>query len=210
VADARFLYDAATGRYRYAASGRLVPEARIRAAVDEVLAATTRQMVAWTQQVQAARLPLIEWERQMQGELRRAANAVAIVASGGRGSLDYATRGLLGAWLSGQYVYLGGFVRDIEAGRQPRDGRLLSRAQLYGEAPRGLYQEIVRRQARGRGLEQERSVLGPAERHCSQCPDLAARGWQPIGTLPPPGSRACLSRCKCYLEFRLAPPEEAA
>jgi hypothetical protein len=53
--------------------------------------------------------------------------------------------------------------------------------------------------------EEERNVLGAADRHCAQCVECSDRGWVVIGTLPQPGSRTCMSNCKCRMEYRTMP-----
>jgi hypothetical protein len=54
----------------------------------------------------------------------------------------------------------------------------------------------------------ERSILGHNEHHCHDskgkpgCIEVASQGWQPIGTMPIPGTRTCKTACRCRLIFR--------
>lgn len=56
-------------------------------------------------------------------------------------------------------------------------------------------QELGAREMRRRALRDKRT--------CQDCRDYDAAGWQPIGSLPVPGTRCrCHDRCRCVLEFR--------
>lgn len=61
--------------------------------------------------------------------------------------------------------------------------------------------EMARQQELGAG--EMRRVAKRDKRCCRDCLDYDAAGWQPIGTLPVPGTRCkCLDRCRCRLDFR--------
>jgi hypothetical protein len=51
-------------------------------------------------------------------------------------------------------------------------------------------------------------VLGPVEKHCNDCPDLASKTWtwQTIPTVPRAGDTECLFNCACNLEFEMLSP----
>jgi hypothetical protein len=53
------------------------------------------------------------------------------------------------------------------------------------------------------GAKEMRRVARRDKRTCRDCLDYDASGWQPIGSLPVPGTRCrCHDRCRCVLEFR--------
>jgi hypothetical protein len=61
--------------------------------------------------------------------------------------------------------------------------------------------EMARR--RELGASEMRRIAKRDKRCCRDCLDYDAAGWQPIGTLPVPGTRCrCLDRCRCRLDFR--------
>lgn len=191
---------------RYREDGRLVPEARIRAALDTVLTAQSGHARDLSQQLIDGNLKLASWEAEMRDALRAAHLVGTSLANGGWANLGPSEFGWTGsARIRPQYAYLSAFAQQIASGDQPLDGTVLSRAEMYMQAARGTYQAALARNAQDRGLEEERNNLGGAEAHCGMCPSESMRGWVPIGTLIPVGSRTCLSRCKCHLEFRLAP-----
>jgi hypothetical protein len=117
--------------------------------------------------------------------------------------------GWTGQRLRQQYQWLDGFAQDLATGKQALDGTLAVRASLYAEASRATHREMERRQARLRGEQQEKNQLGAAD-HCPGCLEQTARGWQPIGSLVPVGSRTCLARCHCSIAFRNAPVSAVA
>ena len=111
-------------------------------------------------------------------------------------------------------------VRALARGWQPigDNGILLVRSDLYASAARGTYEDTGTyvNQVYG-GRTQERRALGDAE-HCHTvrtraeavmaqpglegCVELAAKGWQPIGSLPKIGQSPCRSNCKCTKIYR--------
>lgn len=60
---------------------------------------------------------------------------------------------------------------------------------------------MARRQEQG--AREMRRVARRDRRTCRDCIEYDSAGWQPIGSLPVPGTRCrCHDRCRCVLEFR--------
>jgi hypothetical protein len=60
---------------------------------------------------------------------------------------------------------------------------------------------MARRQ--GLGAKEMRRVATRDKRVCADCLNYDALGWQPIGSLPVPGTRCqCLDRCRCRIDYR--------
>jgi hypothetical protein len=76
-----------------------------------------------------------------------------------------------------------------------------ARSELYAAGIWAVSQAVGREKATRDGYQQEISRLGVSD-HCSGCLHEAGLGWQPIGTLTPPGERTCLARCQCFYEWR--------
>ena len=78
-----------------------------------------------------------------------------------------------------------------------------ARVELYGDEAHRAAQNINRAAAIKAGVfKVERLVLGkPLTEHCSQCPEDAAKGWQPIGSMAPIGERECRMACLCHFEY---------
>lgn len=203
-----FRWTESASRYRDVQTGRFVPAAQVRSAVDAVIQASAARMQQITGGLQTGALTIEDWRGLMATEVKNLHLATASAAAGGWTQMSPASFGWTGQRIRTQYQFLDGFAQDIASGKQPLDGTLAVRASLYAEASRATNREMERRQARLRGEQQERNQLGAAD-HCPGCLDQTARGWQPIGTLTPVGSRTCMSRCHCVITFRMV-PEQAA
>jgi hypothetical protein len=197
-------YDATARRY-VGPNGRYVSGAQVRAATEAAVTASREAMRRDTLALQRGQISLPDWQLRMEGHVKRATIASAAIGRGGFQQLSQADLGWIGARVREQYRYLAAFARDIERGRYGQVGALtdgvLARADLYGEASRAAQREMERRVARLSGATAERLVLGPAD-HSPDCLRDAGRGWLPVGTLAPLGSRDCKSRCHCWIISR--------
>jgi hypothetical protein len=103
-------------------------------------------------------------------------------------------------------LLLNNFSRSVELGLA-LDGKFVTRARMYGQNIRALYENWRLWAAILGGNTEGRRVLHPAD-HCTThkdrpgCIELAAQGWIPIRNIIQIGNAACFSNCKCTLEFR--------
>lgn len=210
----RYTFNDRTGRYRDARTGRFVSHRQVRAAVDTVIDGSGKRIKALTEQFRSRALTLGEWETRMRVELKALHLAAARAAKGGRAQMTAADYGRVGQALRTQYRYLRRFADEVQSGKQLPDGSMASRALLYPEAARSVsYQSTLAREMRRRGYDQERNVLDREAAHCQgpgSCPDITKRGWQPIGTLPPLGTRPCMVKDKCHVQYRNSRTGEVA
>jgi hypothetical protein len=195
-----------TGRYVNRATGRYVSELSVRADLDTYIVNKNAGLDALANQLRNREISLADWQLQMRNEMRNMHNAAAMVAKGGREQMTYADWGRTGRELRSQYEYLDKWAADIASGKAPIDGRLNTRATLYGDASRGTYEQQRRVMAADKGNEEECRILHSAE-SCDDCAkwEVNVLGWQPIGTLPKIGDSICRTRCRCTMEFRVAP-----
>lgn len=182
-------------------SGKFVPRAEIRGALDDFITSVTKSMGDVADRLIGGEISLAEWQTTMM-ELSKQANlAGTAMESGGWFQLGPEEFGRAGNRIRNEYNYLREFASQIESGKQPLNGTLRRRAQLYGEQGRVTYYDAARASAKSDGFNQERSILNPAD-HCDSCVEQAAKGWSPIESLIPIGSRTCRSNCKCYMAYR--------
>lgn len=198
-----FLFDVATGRYRDTSTGRLVSERLIRAQIDTLADAASDRLADLTERLLRGAIPLADWQRQSMVVIKTAHVAAGVVAQGGKLQMTASHYGFLGRQIRDQYAYLRDMANGIADGSVPLDGRLVSRAGMYGQSARVLYEAVQAREATGRGYDEERSVLH-ADESCAACRAQASLGWVATGTLVPIGSRTCLSRCRCTIARRRA------
>lgn len=196
-------FDARLGRYR-GDDGRLVSERAVRDAVDNLADLSSQRMAAFAQRLQSGALPLADWQVGMSQEIKSAHVAAGVAAHGGRVQMAPSDWGFLGQRIRTEYGFLRDFAGQIADGTQPLDGRLIARARMYGQGARMSYEAVRARDDRNRGMTEERDILAGSD-HCTLCPDLAAQGWVPIGTLPAIGTRPCGVNDRCRIERRTAP-----
>lgn len=204
-----YRWDSAAHRYRDAETGRFVSDASIRSAVDVVVDEATQRVVDLTKKLQSGTLTLADWQTSMALELKRAHIVAGVAAHGGWSEMNQSTYGYLGSQIKKQYDYLKNFAAEVQSGKQVLDGRLLVRAELYGQAARGTFESTRRRDMLPRGEDQERRQRHATD-SCATCIDQAAMGWQPLGTLNPIGQSECRTRCRCTFAYRQARAEAAA
>jgi hypothetical protein len=197
VADLRWNDQA--GRFTDSA-GRFVSEARVRVVVDAVADQASARMAAASERMLAGQMSLASWQAEMQNTIKVSHLAASVLAHGGESQMSFSHYGSAGRAIRDQYQYLKGMAADIAAGRQPLNGGLTARARQYGQAARVAFEREYGRDQQGRGYQFERNVLGAAD-HCALCPELTARGWVPIGSLPPVGSRPCRAQDRCSIRY---------
>jgi hypothetical protein len=215
----QFGWSELAGRYTDLSTGRFVKFSTVRDSLDEVMDASGDRMNSLTDQLIAEQISLAEWQIGMMEEIKTAHTAAAAAASGGWAQMSQSDWGAAGRMIRDQYDYLRNFANEIASGKQRLDGTARVRTDLYAQAARGTFEEMRRRYERLKdGMEEEARELGEAD-HCSSdddpsgeregCLELAALGWQPIGTLPRIGQSVCITRCHCRFVFRKRGPDGA-
>jgi hypothetical protein len=197
------------GPYRYSdaayayvdARGRFLSSREVREALDGALASVTARTRALAVDLRERRISLADWQLGMMREMKAAHLYGAAAARGGWQNMTPADYGRVGQQLRQQYEYLRAFGADILSGKQRMDGTLASRAELYGQSGRVTYHEVEKREMQVRGRTEERNVRHPSD-HCEGCQRETARGWVPLGSLAPVGSRDCRTRDRCTIEYR--------
>lgn len=201
----KLIWDEDSGRYRRP-GGQTISRLEVRQALDRDARAIARHAAEITEELRENQLTIMEWRESMREMIKQTHLTSTALAAGGRAQVTQEEWGLAGQIIREEYGFLDDWVVEILNGQAPLDGRMRTRAQLYAEAGRNSYHEAERRDQEARGMEEERSVLHPAE-HCDDClaeseagPD--GDGWRPIGEMIPIGSRRCGRRCKCTAQYR--------
>jgi hypothetical protein len=203
----RYAWVPTAHRFRDTRTGKYVPEAVVRAAVDATLQRAEREMQRTTARLAARTLTVDEWQARMAAELKVVHLVPTAAARGGWNQMSPADYGWVGSQVKAQLRFLRGFADDLRTGKQLLNGTLPVRVALYANAGRHTYEAMRLRLDRQRGLSEESNALGRAD-HCrdgagrSGCIEVTRMGWRPIGTLPLPGERHCLHRCHCTIRRR--------
>lgn len=182
------------------ARGRFVSEAAVRSVIDQIADGAAARMAAASERMLAGDLSLAEWQAEMMRTVKLSQLAASTIAHGGASRMDFSRYGAAGREIRNQYDYLRTFAAQVASGEQPLNGSLTARAKQYGQAARVTFEREYGRDQRNRGYQMERNVLHPAE-HCAVCVSESARGWVPIGSLIPIGSRTCRANDRCTVAY---------
>lgn len=196
----QYNYDPRSRRYRDT-NGRYISAQAVRSAVDQLITAEAATLRQHAQDMLDGKINFAEWQLRSLATIKTLHVAVGIAGNGGRNNTSPGDYAYMGNLLKTQYQYFRGMVADIKKGKQRLDGTLLARIEMYGQAARGTYHNVMQRGAMDAGLTESRRTLGVSD-HCQGCLSEAARGWVPIGQSKPIGTVECKSNCRCDLIFR--------
>jgi hypothetical protein len=173
----------------------------VRAALDAALDTASLTVKTLSDGLRVGTVPLAVWQEQMAQAVKSTHLAAAALARGGWAQMDARAYGAVGREVRTQYEFLRNFAADIASGKQPLDGSLPRRAELYIQAGRMTYYLMEQREQARLGRTEERNIRAASD-SCDGCLAASALGWVAIGTLPPVGARDCLTRCRCSVEYR--------
>ncbi len=174
---------------------------RKRLAIERMIIRHERILTDIGIQLQDGVITLPQWERQTQSQLRPLHLATVAATVGGFALLTQAHVSAYRQAITVQFEFLATFRKQLRSADQLLDGTFLARLRMYARAAHGVAQEVNRKVQPFFGKTEERRVLGVAD-HCPDCPPLATRGWQPIGSLPRIGDTVCRVNCRCRWEYR--------
>lgn len=201
--DTIFLWLAALFLYVDKRSGKQIPAAAIRSILDEAILNGHTGIDALGKQLIEGAIKPAMWQLEMSRIVEQGHLAAGAAARGGWGQLTGADLSFLQGKIKGQSAYLDGFMADIISGKQPLNGNFLRRERMYGDAPRGTYEDMRGRMFTQAGFIEEGRELGRAD-HCPDCLawSLESLGWLPIGTAPRLFSSICRTNCHCNFVYR--------
>ena len=190
-------------RRYYNGRNQVITEHRVRTEVRKVIDKQTVRIETLSQRFVAGKISSEQWAAEMRSLIKPPHTQAAMTAHGGSKALQGKPKelGWLGAQLKKEYKFLDNFIREVESGKQAKNGQLVARAKMYAQKANSTFENAVRRREQAAGLTEEKNIFGDAK-HCQGCLDETEKGWQPIGEGVPIGERDCLANDKCYLEFR--------
>src|SRR5215831_4497893 len=196
-------FDPATGTY-VDADGHRVDEAEILALLGLLIEVGQTQVRDHSTDLVDGELTVAGWAREVADETTLTALCAAALALGGWAALTGPVQRAVATLLAPSHTALESFAAAVQTAALS-EAQIAARAALYPATAWGVYQETRRQQRAAAGVAQERNVLGGARDHCARCLEETGKGWVPVGTLSSPGSRTCLSNCRCRLEYAAVP-----
>lgn len=204
-----YRFERSPGRYRNESTGRFVARRDIVALLDHQVAATERRLAELVTSAHEGRLAPALFAEQLSNELRRLHSQNRALGAGGWDRMTPSDWGSVGRQLRDDYARVAQLAADIREGRVTLP-QALNRVNGYaGNARRHFWQaERNAVQPTAGMVPIERRTLGESE-HCTGCVTFYDQGWQPLGTMPEPGSGTpCAVRCKCTMHRREVPADE--
>ena len=207
---AKYKWDASARLWVLTRTSRKIPALEMRnKAIEPFIQNVKAYMRGLSETLRTGKMSLLEWQSLMMQATKDSQVAAALIANGGARNAGQEDTDYIAILILLILLALVAFAADIASGGQLLNGTILSRTDLYAEAARDAYEEMERYEAENYlGKTQERRVLNPLANHCHTvddfigCPELAARGWVKIGTLPRLMDTPCRSKCKCHFLFR--------
>lgn len=211
---ALYLWDAQKRQYFQTRMKRYIETLELRnKAIEPFLNSIRLTMREVSARLQQGGITLADWQTEMMYLTKYSQMAAALIANGGIGNTPPADYLVIAAFILALLLFLQNFSEEIQSGKQVLNGLLLTRSDLYARAARDAYEEMTRYGMRVyAGMKLERRILDPQANHCvpgtypdgsywMSCPEIAAKGWQPVGTLPRIMDSPCRSNCKCHWEY---------
>jgi hypothetical protein len=196
----RYFWDSDSRRYN-SDRGKILKPEKVREVLDGVVDKSSKtRLIELGKRLQSGSISIPEWYTRSIPLIKQAHLQAAATAAGGMNNLTPSQRGYLGSRLRSEYAYFKQLALDVEAGLK-LDGKFLDRLGMYADAAIPTHEEMKRRLEIDAGTKEERNILGASD-HCSECVEETGKGWVEIGSLKAVGSRKCLSKCRCRLEFR--------
>lgn len=204
-----FVWDGQNRRYVELATRRYVPYTELRSqAIEPLIQSSRAAQRTLAAQLQSGDSRLRDWQLAMIQQIKQTQVAAALAANGGDKNSSQVDYQEIAAIVLALLLFFQGFSKEIETGRQPLNGFLALRSDLYANAARSTFEEIRRYgMATYFGAAQEKRQLGKAE-HChtdgdrTGCVELHDLGWVPINTLPRLGQTPCRTNCRCRFIYR--------
>lgn len=202
----KYSYSRATLRYRNNLTGQWVKAREVKRAVNATIASAQKEMRLLASDMAKRRITLGQWQERFAAEIKNLHVSNAMAGAGGMGQMAAQDYGRVGQRLRFEYERLAKFAADLKA-RKFTENELYARVEMYIAAGNVSYEGAKRDGAIAAGYDLEKNVLGKNENHCTTkggiigCVEVTALGKQPIGTLPAPGYRRCISRCYCMLRY---------
>ena len=156
-----------------------------------------------TQNFIDGKMDMPTWEKRMALELKHAHVINLQIGKGGQNNVTFSDYGKIGARLKFQYKRLTLFAQQIATGapRKMSIGQIKYRATLYANSVRSSYFTGLTQAKIEAGFTKERRIT-TSEKPCDVCSSLEAQGFQPIGSLPDPGTQCLgLTNCHCHKDY---------
>lgn len=197
-----YQWSRAASRYRSNATGRFTSRRQIVSLLNTQVAATEAHFGEITTAFHEGKISATAWQEQMRAGIRRQMLAQESLGAGGWDRLGPRQFGRAGRDLRDQYGKIAGTAQDIAEGKITLPQALARSKEIAGNARSHFYaaeRDTVRRSASNMVII-ERRILSSGGNHCTDCVEFYDRGWELLGSLPPPATDSiCRGNCQCSM-----------
>jgi hypothetical protein len=190
-------WDKSKGIYR-GAKGKEIPYMDVRNAVHKVADDAKQRLRDLAQQFVDKKIDPPTWYTQSEPIVRKGLIASGQIGAGGRAQMTPSLNGSLGSKVRFHLGKWREFSFEVERGELTA-AQIVSRVEMYADSISGVYEQVRKDAMVAAGFTEAKNVLSDSV-HCKECPAIV--GWIKIENYKPPGTRACLSRCRCGTEYR--------
>jgi hypothetical protein len=195
-----YYFNPKTQRYHYSAGdrkGQMIKNETVRFAREKAINSSNNKINDLTEQLSKGKIDLTKWESLVSRELTEQHTISYLLGIGGERFVEDSDLDAVNRRSKSELIYLRRLSEDYEQNRIS-PAMLKSRIKMFGRSQRGTYEAAKQVSHERNGFIWERRILTKSE-NCYSCYIYALRGWQRIGTLPPPTVRCeCRSNCGCY------------
>jgi len=198
-----YYFNPKTQRYHHKTGtlkGKMVADATVKQSREKFITESTDNLLDLTNQLTAKKISLKDWE-QRASEILTQQHAVSyLLGIGGEKNLDDSDIGTINNRIKSEMIFLRRLSSDYEKGIIS-DAQLNSRIKMFSRSSRGTYEGGRQESHKRNAFLWEHRIMTRTE-NCVQCYEYSLRGWQRIGSLPPPTVACdCRSNCGCYKIF---------
>ena len=162
---------------------------------------TKIELDALSAQLINGKINLETWQLEVAKLLRKLHVEQAILARGGADRMRKEDYLAVGRNLKEEYRYLRKLAQDVADGKLT-EAEFRARVRLYAGRSRRSYSAMRQQNSKDDGYLYMQRFLDRIAVHCTECIALAAKGTQPIGSLPLPTEQCrCGGNCKCTVKY---------
>lgn len=195
-----FYWNKKTQRYHYKDSGKFVSSKAATSLTEKFISQNKDAIRQIADLLIEGKITVNAWEESTAKTLKNTHISLYTLGRGGLKQMSRRDYGIIGSELKKEYQYLRGFSQDILAGKMSAE-QFRDRVSKYVDSSYSTYELGRAESHRQAGYNWERRIRNAAV-SCVSCVVYAARGWQPLSSLPAIGDECeCRARCRCHKEY---------
>lgn len=195
-----YYFNVKTQRYHHSSGsrkGQMIAGETVKKARENSIENNSKTIDKATDFLVQGKIDLPEWETRVAELLTEQHTISYLLGIGGERFIQDSDIDAINRRVKAELIYLRRLSEDYEQNRISA-AMLQSRIKMFERSHHGTYEAAKQVSHARNGFTWEKRIMTKRE-NCYSCYIYALRGWQRIGTLPPPTvSCECRSNCGCY------------